>query len=250
MINSFESRKEIIEVESSLFRMLEFSLTNYCNMKCEFCPTGNRNFIPRRAYLDMELFHKILYEVHDTDRNYNGMIVFSGFSEPLLHPDFKGMIITARMLLPKSYIIVNTNGLLLTERSATNDFVDSIRVSAYSLEMYDKWDGFSSQVQVIDRFSNLEFLNNRGGVYETKEDLPLKTECMYPHYSMTVDYDGRVMPCCQDFNKEGIIGDTNKESIIDIWYGENMRKFRENGRENSHCSKCDVRGDLAGFKKP
>jgi radical SAM protein with 4Fe4S-binding SPASM domain len=40
-------------------------------------------------------------------------------------------------------------------------------------------------------------------------------------------WDGRVVPCCYDFDGRIILGDLNRQSIAEIWRGENYIKFRE-----------------------
>ncbi len=69
--------------------------------------------------------------------------------------------------------------------------------------------------------------------------------CTFPYYSMTIFYDGKVPACPQDFFGEIIIGDATKESLLDIWNGENMVKLRRSfqKRENPkhpRCEKCDM----------
>lgn len=59
--------------------------------------------------------------------------------------------------------------------------------------------------------------------------------------------DGRAALCCWDTGARGIIGDVNRESVRDIWFGETNRKYRKllgEGRRGEIllCSKCD------GFK--
>lgn len=39
-------------------------------------------------------------------------------------------------------------------------------------------------------------------------------------------WDGRVVPCCYDFDGRIILGDTNHQSITEIWHGEPYQKFR------------------------
>lgn len=58
--------------------------------------------------------------------------------------------------------------------------------------------------------------------------------CAGPFTHLSVKFDGRVTLCCQDTEAELAIGDANKESITDIWYGKKAEKLR-----NQHIS-----GDL------
>lgn len=62
--------------------------------------------------------------------------------------------------------------------------------------------------------------------------------------TMQVLWDGRVVPCCYDFDGYMIIGDLNHESILDIWKGERYRNFRKihsehRFRELPICYNCD-----------
>jgi radical SAM protein with 4Fe4S-binding SPASM domain len=40
-------------------------------------------------------------------------------------------------------------------------------------------------------------------------------------------WDGRVVPCCYDFDGRIILGDLNRQSITEIWQSENYKKFRQ-----------------------
>ena len=70
--------------------------------------------------------------------------------------------------------------------------------------------------------------------------------CQMLWQSLSVLWDGRVVSCCGDLNGRQIIGDTKKESLSDIWYGEKMKLLREqiiqkNADKNFPlCVKCDA----------
>lgn len=68
-------------------------------------------------------------------------------------------------------------------------------------------------------------------------------DCLLPFTSMVVLADGRVVPCCADYNGEEVIGDVKKQSLTDIWNGSKFRAFRENFvkssfEEDSLCRRC------------
>lgn len=71
-----------------------------------------------------------------------------------------------------------------------------------------------------------------------------KSKCLLLWYSMTILWDGRVLPCPQDFLARYIIGDLKKESLIDIWNGKKLQYLRKKMVANdlkdfSHCISCD-----------
>lgn len=53
-----------------------------------------------------------------------------------------------------------------------------------------------------------------------------KEICPYLFYSLSINADGIVSPCCVDWNRELAIGDLKTESVMDIWNGEKLRALR------------------------
>ncbi len=43
------------------------------------------------------------------------------------------------------------------------------------------------------------------------------------HYFLYIKPDGKVLGCWHDFDEENVMGDLNRESVRDIWYG---RRFK------------------------
>lgn len=66
--------------------------------------------------------------------------------------------------------------------------------------------------------------------------------CYYPWHSVSILADGRVVPCCRDVNGDYVLGDLNRQSLIQIWNGEPIRQLRENfikgSRDNPLCRCC------------
>lgn len=67
--------------------------------------------------------------------------------------------------------------------------------------------------------------------------------CPYPFYSLCVTPDGIVNVCCADWKRELAMGDLTKQSIVEIWNSEVLRKFWVNmlsGRKDRYpvCKSC------------
>ena len=63
--------------------------------------------------------------------------------------------------------------------------------------------------------------------------------------SMQINSDGRVIPCCIDFKTANLIGDLNKESVKNIWNGQELHTLRMkhlDGKrhEFSPCKGCTM----------
>lgn len=50
--------------------------------------------------------------------------------------------------------------------------------------------------------------------------------CPFIFYQICVNYDGSVSPCFADWNHKLLIGDVNKESLVEIWNGPAMKAIR------------------------
>ncbi len=87
-------------------------------------------------------------------------------------------------------------------------------------------------------------LSNPGGG-RTQFGLPVAPiqVCPQPFFTMQVNPDGKVVPCYQ-ISYPAIMGDTNGQSMLEIWNGEGYRAFRRamlDGRDtaNEVCAKCN-----------
>lgn len=57
---------------------------------------------------------------------------------------------------------------------------------------------------------------------------------------MSIDYEGVVHQCISDYNGYMIMGETKKESLYDIWHGEQFRKLRKWFKEHTYLKHCEA----------
>jgi radical SAM protein with 4Fe4S-binding SPASM domain len=72
-----------------------------------------------------------------------------------------------------------------------------------------------------------------------------KAFCKWVFTYMAILWNGDVANCCHLSNKMNIMGNVNKNSIMEIWKGETFKKFREASLRNkfpeeSICSLCEL----------
>lgn len=70
-----------------------------------------------------------------------------------------------------------------------------------------------------------------------------KEVCPYLYYSLSINSDGVVSPCCVDWNRELAIGSVANESLLDIWNGKALNALRrqhlfEGLGANQSCASC------------
>jgi len=78
---------------------------------------------------------------------------------------------------------------------------------------------------------------HRNNVNDNRKPCPLLW------YYMSIRWDGRVVPCCRDYDNHEILGDITKENLMEIWNGKRFQMLRaehlEGNYENSVlCAKC------------
>lgn len=255
------------ELPGPVFSHIELSINGLCNRSCHFCPRSNPSQYPsRNEYLEINLWEKLLSELKD--QSYTGRLSFSGFSEPLLHPDLAKMISLSKTYLPSSIIEIVSNGDLLTSEIAKSCFeagLDKLLVSMYDgdHQIFHFDQIFANACVSKDKYIlrkrylgedeqfGLTFSNRAGSVspIDAKE-LPLKSKCFYTHYRMMIDHNGDVLLCPHDWKSKIIAGNINDQNIYSIWYGEKLSFVRNRlgkaDRTFEPCASCDVDGTLQG----
>ena len=74
--------------------------------------------------------------------------------------------------------------------------------------------------------------------------------CFFLWKSLVIAWDGRVVPCCYDFDATATMGDLKTQSIREIWNGEayvNLRKMELAGKNQTPlCASCN---QAPGFRQ-
>jgi len=68
--------------------------------------------------------------------------------------------------------------------------------------------------------------------------------CRHPWMSMTIKSNGEAAMCMEDFNNEIVLGDTNTETLYDIWNGEKYTQLRKDHFNLTPCIKCTEECDM------
>ena len=251
---------------------IEISESGTCNRKCSFCPRSDPEFIDKKIFISNDLHLKLCEELNSL--NYQGTIRFSGFVEPMLDKNIYNLIKMCRDFMPKCNVEMVTNGDPLNLNRLTKLFengLNRVLISVYDgKEDADKFEKMctesnleKSQFMIRHRYlpQDQNFgiaLSNRGGKMSNAEfkinplQKALKNACYIPSYTFFLDYQGDVLICPHDWGKKIILGNLNKDKLIDIWFSEKaltLRKMLNNSNRNfSPCNICDVEGTLMGKK--
>ena len=152
--------------------------TDMCNLKCIMCLNKSVP-VEKKGFMDLELYKKIIDEIS----GYAHDICLSHRGEPLMHPDIFTMIKYAKKR--KLYVVLHTNGTLLTEEKTRNLLESGLDLISFSFDGYDK--ETYDKIRVNANFD--ETLNNIANLLRMKREMKKKSpytileEIEFPEYA-------------------------------------------------------------------
>lgn len=239
-------------------RLVELEPHAYCNRICSFCPNATIDRRGVRTRMQPAVFARVLAELRGIE--YSGVLRFARYSEPMADDHIFELVAAARRELPKANIDVVTNGDYLRPESLPRlraAGLSVLRVSVY-LREGTPWSAAGAKAEIERlgrrigtpptfhadsadtvgasfRFEGLEVVAwshdfDRIG-YDRGESLPAlvdsvyvrRSPCSMVFYNFTVDFDGKVMPCCNlrgdhQAHKEFVLGDLSRgDGLFDVY---------------------------------
>ena len=251
---------------------VEISESGMCNRKCSFCPRSDPDYPDVNEFISEKLHKKLCDEL--SELNYSGLIIYSGFVEPMLDKNIYKLIEYAKSKNPKARIEIVSNGDVLNADRLLKIYdhgLDRMLISLYDgEEQFLKFKKLGEDLKLTDyqyvlrkRYLPEEqdfgiTLSNRGGMLKNAgykiapQKEKIQQKCFYPSYKFFLDYNGDVLMCSHDWGKKNILGNLNNQSFKDIWlsdkYMQARQKLNNSDRSISPCNVCDVAGTLIGSK--
>ncbi|RDU22800.1 radical SAM/SPASM domain-containing protein [Anaerosacchariphilus polymeriproducens] len=243
-----------------LFRYIEIETVNRCNGTCSFCPVNKFQDSRKYAKMSTELFEKIINQL--SDLNYKGELALFSNNEPFLDDRIIEFAKLAREKLPHAYIYLYTNGTLLTYKSAMEieKYLNKIIIDWY----YEDKKEVNKEIKKIIKRSEKKLKlrekidlfyisknrvgSTRGGQAPNKKiESTVSSLCCLNLLQFVIRSNGKVSLCCNDAMGKYTLGDVNKQSLSDIWYGQKFniaRKRNMKGRQYIKlCKYCDTKED-------
>jgi len=236
-------------------RLVDIELTNYCNLACKFCPTGQRSFKRPQGEMSVELAWKIARECAE----FNIPVRFVRWGEPTIHPNFMGLVRLFK--LAGVLLHINTNGIKLEPELILKEKVDSIKISLHSIasvkaarELIElRGDALKPYITVAYLDGELELDYEvegadhvtHSGIKDLKEVRKNIPECWEVWNRISVDYDGKVTACCGDYDRKMTVGDLTipGATLVQQWGNSKYRTYRNLVKQKAWdqlelCSRC------------
>jgi len=250
--------------------------TNTCNLRCTFCFV-TEGMTREGGFMDLDLFKKIIDDCPDLEH-----LCMHNWGEPLLHKDIFKMIEYAKNKGVNYVVMNTNGTLLTDKMidQIVDSKLDIIRFSIDgSAETFKRVRGVKLKKieQNINKLKNVKEIRRpelkMGVVFTIEEDTEGDVEDYITHWEQIVDHvrlqpklitsprteicpepfgkdygklvvlwDGRVIPCCVDYNANLTIGSVQNDTIQNLWKNEKMdllRKQHLNGQFPDTCANCN-----------
>lgn len=251
-------------------RIIHVETRSKCNALCKFCPASVTTDKRKDLYLPDGLIEKIINELSALD--YPNRLSFYNNNEPFLDERIFNIMESARKKIPKAYLELKSNGILLTIEEILKIFnagLDMLYINYYSSagkseekirkikEELGKMRRFKGHLEKGQYFARViiyerdlnQTMGTRAGSSPNKQfsGAPLQKMCLRPFEMMAINPEGKVSVCSEDFYHTIEMGNISKEGLLEIWGSEKFNKFREKllSGERSFtdaCSRCDYKG--------
>ncbi len=199
--------------------------------------------------MDVDVYHKLIDELAEV--NFEGRISPHFYGEPLIDKRLTVLMKYTRKKLPKAKLVLTTNGDALSIKKfyeLTSTGVDNFRITQHGESMSENMkllfnylnDSQKSIIKYI-HFNSTTPLSNRGGTVkpEILERVPGCADLTNP---VTIDYDGNVILCCNDYFSTIKFGNIKEQKFLDIWFSDKYKILRKQLRKKQYrlpiCLKC------------
>jgi radical SAM protein with 4Fe4S-binding SPASM domain len=264
-------------------RLVELEPHAYCNRICSFCPNATIDRRGVKTRMDAGVFARVLDELASI--GFTGVLRFARYSEPMADEHIFEMITAARRALPSANIDVVTNGDYLKPETLPRlreAGLSVLRISVYlrdgapwtAAAAREEMERLGRRIGIAPSFHS-DTRDTVGATfpfqglevdawshdfdligYDRGESLPAlvdtdyvrRSPCSMVFSNFTVDFDGKVMPCCNlrsdhPAHQGFVLGDLSRgESIFDVYASPAFAGWRKSlagvGEKAFPCRSC------------
>ncbi len=231
--------------DANFFRSVSIEISTFCNRTCYYCPNALEE--TPVDFMTEETFNKIIDQLKEI--NFSGSISYHFYNEPLLDKRLPNFIRHVKKNLPNCVNRIASNGDFLSIELA-DDLIDAgvfdIGVTIHDIDSERFLNKLEPVLKKYPQHIHIDSIHdkpisNRGGAIEVK-NLDKKDTCTDPLKALTLDYNGNVLLCCNDYYRKHSFGNITRDKISRIWQSEaffKLRKELRNGIANlGICRKC------------
>ena len=135
------------------------------------------------------------------------------------------------------FLVVRHNEHQIGELYEMAEALGVNEVKLKTAQIYDFENG-SDLIPTQDKYSRYKkLLNGKFGIKN-----PMLNQCWQMWQSCVITWDGKIVPCCFDKDASHTLGNFQKESFKEIWFGKEYKQFRasilKSRKEIDICTNC------------
>jgi len=243
---------------AELFSVVEIETCSVCNLRCSYCPNSisERGLLKNRQQMDESLFFQIIDELSEME--FSGEIHPHFYNEPLLDERLGRFVKYICKKLPDTEVVIFTNGIFLTVekyQELVMAGVGRFNITRHTptdpptvLSVLKYRDAKGSQgIELAYNRSGIDHgqnIFNRGGLIPITKVVDPMMHCDWPSNILTINNEGDVLLCCNDYFGSYRVGNLKGSSILSIWNQQHNKKLRDYLlRDTSKievCKKCKL----------
>jgi MoaA/NifB/PqqE/SkfB family radical SAM enzyme len=97
-------------------------------------------------------------------------------------------------------------------------------IDAVYLDHFSTFDGAVPEINALA--AETASLDSGQRAFEAQLEELARHPCVYPWQSVSVTWDGKVVPCCRDADAASVLGDLSKQTLLEVWNGAPLRELR------------------------
>lgn len=222
--------------------------TNACNFTCSYCQRYHEVGKRKVGMLSVELVKRMI-----KNGSFDNTIFceFQQNGEPTIHPHFEEIAKLIKTVVPK--VGMSTNGTFHSFKHLKGkeiDYLDAVTISVHpetTEEDIDKTIGMLKnckiRIQTLSDYVyklNINKYKGVSGIYIDNYELrdfnktyKAPKFCLDVLASVTIQWDGDVVPCCNTVGKQKVYGNVKNKSLKDIWASADKTMF-------NFCKTCNT----------
>ena len=224
--------------------------TNACNFSCSYCQRTDEDGKRKNGMLKESTIDNIIKNDGFSGTSY---IELQQNGEPTINPNFNKFV--EKIKSQVKYVGMSTNASFLSFKHNPLEGVKMLDCLTISIHKETKLDDINNILEALDldrtkvriqtlnhNWNNVEMnkIIEKGKIFfdnynirEFRKDYGKKKFCMDLNSSVTIQYDGDVVPCCNVVGKQKVLGNVNNNSIKQIWEEHDKKIF-------NYCSTCET----------
>jgi len=204
-------------------------------------PTTKVDISTNASLLTEKMSHQLL------DSNLDSITLsIHGFDKNEYESIMKGLVFSETISKINKFLEINYN--------KNNKIRTTINIKNIKNKFYLNKEQIISEFRKKGAFIHEGLLTNRGGNVENFEAITnnyfyAAPVCKRPFGYMGVLFDGKIVACCADYNRENIIGDVSKQTIKEVWNNKLYKHMRNSFNKNDFndfnlCKLCKINHSL------